>query len=73
MPKRSPLTRWRDYLQEGYEAFRSSAEFSGLRRKGLRILKRSALLSPEEWQQAAKSGQLRSPEYRAFQDKCRMV
>ena len=72
MAKRLPVDRWKAHVLEGYEAFLAFDGFQRLRRKGLKALSLTKLLTAGEWWEAS-NGLMRSGQYRVFQEDCHAV
>jgi hypothetical protein len=70
MSKIAPEERWRKHVTERYEAFKLSGELRKLRAEGLKILKRTKLYTPEEWNVTFHE-RAYSQEFRAWYDKCK--
>lgn len=64
-----PQELWRKHLLERYHAFKLSGDWHLLRKEGLRILGRRALLTAAEWT-ATFHERASSKEYRAWHEKC---
>ena len=72
MPKLQPEERWKRHILERFSAFKLSGQLKKLRAKGLTILRRRKLLTPEEWYQSA-SDQMSSKKYSEFYAECSKV
>ena len=72
--KRTPAERWKTYVEEGYRAFLASKQFRVLRREGLKVLGRTRLYTPEEWNVAGGTrSRANNLGYRAFVGRCDTV
>lgn len=72
MPKLQPEERWKRHILERFSAFKLSGELKRLRVKGLSVLGRRKLLTPEEWYQSA-SDRMSSKKYSEFYEECSKV
>jgi hypothetical protein len=72
MARRSPRERWQQHILEGFIAFKVSGQLKKLRRRGLKALGRTKMLTSMEWWQASGKA-MQAESYRAFQQASRKV
>ena len=72
MPKLSPHERWERHIIERVKALKLSKELKPLRKRGLAVLKRKRLYTPEEWYRGFWERGA-SPQYLQWYEECKAL